>query len=56
MQCKNRYQEYKDEYLDTILLKIKRGDIKCGRYSHLVKIKNEKFKGKELFKDEREQR
>lgn len=54
MLCKERYEEYKDEYFDTIILKIRRGDIKCGRYSHLVKIdKNKEYKGKELFKNDR---
>jgi len=53
MQCKDRLEEYKDEFFDTILLKIKRGDIKCGRYADLVKIdKNKKYDGKELFKDD----
>ena len=52
MQCADRYMEYKDEYFDTILLKIRRGDIKCGKYSHLVKIdKNKSYDGKELFKN-----
>lgn len=52
MQCKDRYEEYKDEYFDVVIMKIKRGDIKCGRYSHLVKIdKNKKYDGKELFKN-----
>lgn len=52
MRCVDRYQEYKDEYFDTILLKIKKGDIKCGKYSHLVKIDKDKdYSGKELFKN-----
>lgn len=52
MQCTERFMEYKDEYFDTILLKIRKGDIKCGRYSHLVKVdKNKDYTGKELFKD-----
>ena len=52
MQCKDRYEEYKDEYFDVVIMKIKRGDIKCGRYSHLVTIdKNKKYDGKELFKN-----
>ena len=50
MQQYDRYEEYKSDYFDTVLLKIKRGDIKCGRYAHLVKIdKNKKYDGKELF-------
>lgn len=54
MLCKDRYEEYKDEYFDTIILKIRRGDIKCGRYAHLVKIdKKKEYNGKELFKNGR---
>ena len=50
MLCKDRYEEYKDEYFDTIILKIRRGDIKCGRYAHLVKIdKKKEYNGKELL-------
>lgn len=52
MECRTRYDEYKDEYFDTVLLKIKRGDIKCGKYAHRVKISNKKdYDGKELFKN-----
>lgn len=52
----NRYQKYQQDGLtfDELLLKIKQGVIKCGRYSHLVKIDNNyKIKGKELFNDGR---
>ena len=52
MHCVNRYNQYKDDDLDQILLRIKNGTIKSGRYSHMVKIdKNYKIKGKEFFKD-----
>ena len=52
MQCVNRYNQYKDDDLDQILLRIKNGTIKSGRYSHMVKIdKNYKIKGKEFFND-----
>ena len=52
MQCVERYDAYKDADFDTILLKIKNGSIKSGRYAHLVKMdKNFKLKGKEFFKD-----
>ena len=52
MHCINRYNQYKDDDLDQILLRIKNGTIKSGRYSHMVKIdKNYKIKGKEFFKD-----
>ena len=52
MQCINRYQEYKTENLDRILMYIANGKIKCGRYSDLVKIdKNYKLKGKVFFNE-----
>ncbi|MCM1215410.1 MAG: hypothetical protein NC548_12930 [Lachnospiraceae bacterium] len=47
-----RYEKYKDEDFDKIIVLIKRGTIKCGRYAHLVKIDDGKvMKGKEFFKD-----
>lgn len=47
-----RYMQYKDDYFDTVLLKIRKGYIKCGKYAHMVKIdKNKKYNGKELFND-----
>lgn len=47
-----RYNEFKDDSLDQIMIKIRNGTIKSGQKAHLVKInKNEKIKGKELFKD-----
>lgn len=52
MKSVKRYEKYKDESLDQIMIKIKTGAIKSGRYSHLVKIKKDfKIKGKELFGD-----
>ena len=52
MRCIDRYNMYKDEDLDTIILKIRKGEIKAGKYSHLVKIqKNKIIKDKELFAD-----
>ena len=52
MKCVERYENYKEEDLDKIMLYIRSGDIKCGRYSHLVKIdKNKIMKGKEFFKN-----
>lgn len=53
MKCINRLTEYKDEDFDYIILKIKKGDIKCGKYAHLVKI-DKSIKSddrKELFTD-----
>ena len=52
MQCVDRYEKFKNEDLDVIIMKIRNGSIKCGRYSHLVKIdKDYKLKGKEFFSD-----
>lgn len=53
MKCMNRLQQYKEESFDRIILMIRNGTIKTGRYSHLVKINENKIiKGKELFKNE----
>jgi len=50
-----RFKKYRDENFDHILLKMKSGEIKCGKYSHLVKIdKSMKFKDGELFKEKGE--
>lgn len=50
MQCIDRYEKYNDENFDTIILKIKNGTIKCGKYANMVKIdKNKTLKGKEFF-------
>jgi hypothetical protein len=55
MKCIERLQKYKTESLDSILLDIKKGNIKSGKYSHLVKIdKDQKIKEGKLFKDEKE--
>ena len=52
MKCIDRYEQYKDEDLDKIILDIRKGNIKAGRYSHLVKVnKNKIIKDKELFTD-----
>lgn len=47
----SRYEKYKDDDFDTIIMKINSGTIKCGRYSHLVKVDKKPLKGKEFFKD-----
>lgn len=50
MKGVTRYEKYKDEDLDKIILDIRKGNIKAGRYSHLVKVnKNKIIKEKELF-------
>lgn len=52
MKCLERLEKYGDESLDTIILLIRNGTIKSGRYAHLVKVdKNKQMKGKEFFKD-----
>lgn len=43
-----------NEPFDDILRDIQKGVIKCGKYSHLVKIrKNWKLNPKEMFPDDR---
>lgn len=55
MRCLERLEQYKDDDFDHIILQIRNGTIKSGRYSHLVKIdKNKEVKGKVLFKDGKE--
>lgn len=50
MKCINRYEMYKEYDFDKVILAIKKGSIKCGKYSHLVKVdKNKIIKDKELF-------
>lgn len=52
MKCIDRLLQYKDDDFDRIIMYIKKGSIKCGRYSHLVKVdKKAKIEGKELFND-----
>lgn len=52
MKCIDRLQEYGEMDLDQIILLIRNGTIKSGKYAHLVKIdKNKKMNGKELFAD-----
>ena len=55
MRCIDRYEQLKDEDLDKIILNIRKGHIKAGRYSHLVKIDKKKIiKDKELFTNGKE--
>lgn len=50
MKFKTRLEKYEDEDFDTIMILIRNGTIKCGRYAHLVKIDKDKImKGKEFF-------
>jgi len=55
MNCIDRYEQYKDEDFDRIILGIRKGNIKAGRYAHLVKVnKNKIIKDKELFTNGKE--
>ena len=52
MRCIDRFQKYRKEDMDKILLDIRNGNIKCGKYSHLVKVdENKSLKEGHLFKD-----
>lgn len=54
MNAFDRYSHYKEESFDRVILLIRNGTIKCGKYANCVKIdKNPKIKGKEFFKDGR---
>ena len=55
MKCIDRVKKYQDEGFDKIIMDIRKGYLKTGRYAHLVKVnKNKIIKGKELFKDGKE--
>ena len=50
MRCIKRYKRYQDEDFDRVLLYIKDGTIKCGKYSDIVKVEEfTKLKGGVLF-------
>lgn len=52
MKCVDRYQEHRDEMFDDLIMKLRNGTIKSGKYSHLVKVDEDKImKGKEFFND-----
>ena len=34
----DRFEEYRDTELDAVILAIRNGEIKAGKYSHLIKI------------------
>jgi hypothetical protein len=49
-KCIDRLKQYQDESFDRILIKIRKGEIKCGKYAHLVKVdQKKKLKGKVFF-------
>ena len=52
MKGLNRYIKYRDEDFDKVLLLIRNGTIKAGRYAHLVKVDEDvKLKGGVYFED-----
>lgn len=54
MRCIHRYHELRESDLGSILSKIRLGQIKCGKYAHLVKIDpTKKIDRKRLFCDEK---
>lgn len=56
MRCIDRYEEYHSQGFDKIILDIRKGVIKAGRYAHMVKIDKKKIiKDKELFTNGREE-
>jgi hypothetical protein len=52
MRCVNRFKEFRDTDLDTVLIKIRNGSIKSGKYANMIKVDgNAKIKDGYLFKD-----
>lgn len=52
MKAIERFKKYRDYDLDKVLIDIRSGSIESGKYSHLIKIdNNKKMKGKVLFND-----
>ena len=50
MESADRYNQYKEtKELDRIIILIKRGTIKCGKYANRIKIDKTKMSRKELF-------
>lgn len=48
----DRFEKHKDDEFDALIIRIKSGVIKSGRFSHLVKINPKlKMKGKVFFDD-----
>jgi len=53
MQAIDRYNKYKKENLDRVMIYINNGKIKCGKFANLVKLdKNSKLKGKVFFSED----
>lgn len=53
MDAVERLKEYISVDFDTIMMKIKNGTIKCGKYAKRIKVSNNDKLGKELFTDGR---
>ena len=52
MKAIDRFKQYRDEDLDRIIIYIRNGKIKTGKYAHLVKVDpDKKIKEGHLFKD-----
>jgi hypothetical protein len=54
MNPMERFKEYRYTQLDEVVLAIRNGTIKTGKYSHLVKIDKNKKIGKEFSIDDTE--
>ena len=55
MNVMKRYHEYIENSFDTVILLIRNGTIKSGKYAHLVKVDDDKqLKGKEFFNENSE--
>ena len=53
MNAIQRFSKYRDDDFDRVMLLIKNGTIKSGKYSHLVKVdKDKKINDKEFFNHE----
>lgn len=48
-----RFEKFRDNDFDHVMLLIKNGTIKCGRYAHRVKVDEKKKIPKEVFSNGR---
>lgn len=53
MKAIERYQQCIDEPIDLVLMRIKKDNIKCGRYAKKIKIDKNILKQGEYFNDKR---
>jgi N-acetylglucosamine-6-phosphate deacetylase len=52
LKCIDRFQKYREDDFDQIILKVRNGTIKPGKYAHLVKVDDDKkMKGCEFFNE-----